>query len=379
MLQESNRIEFKVELNDKLEKEVVAFLNNKEGGILYIGVDDNGKPIGVSDVDSMQLKIADRIKNNILPSTLGLFDIVTEEIENISVIKILISSGLEKPYYIKKHGMSPNGCFTRMGTSSQPMSTAMIDSLYSKRTHNTLRNITSPRQDLTFAQLKIYYQERGLELNEKFTNSLELLTPDGKFNYVAYLLADENGVSIKVAKYAGSDKVDLVENEEYGYCSLIKATHQVLEKLKIENITRAKVTNAKRVEKNLIEPIPMREAVINAIVHSDFSREIPPVFEIFNDKMVFTSYGGLIQGQSKEDFFSCSSMPRNRELMRVFKDVGLVEQLGSGMSRILKEYDKSIFHISEHFIKVEFPFSLQKKPLSLQMAMIMAMKQAMII
>ena len=361
MLQESNRIEFKVELNDKLEKEVVAFLNNKEGGILYIGVDDNGKPIGVSDVDSMQLKIADRIKNNILPSTLGLFDIVTEEIENISVIKILISSGLEKPYYIKKHGMSPNDCFTRMGTSSQPMSTAMIDSLYSKRTHNTLRNITSPRQDLTFAQLKIYYQERGLELNEKFTNSLELLTPDGKFNYVAYLLADENGVSIKVAKYAGSDKVDLVENEEYGYCSLIKATHQVLEKLKIENITRAKVTNAKRVEKNLIEPIPMREAVINAIVHSDFSREIPPVFEIFNDKMVFTSYGGLIQGQSKEDFFSCSSMPRNRELMRVFKDVGLVEQLGSGMSRILKEYDKSIFHISEHFIKVEFPFSLPKE------------------
>lgn len=361
MFQESNRIEFKVELNDKLEKEVVAFLNNKEGGILYIGVDDNGKPIGVSDVDSMQLKIADRIKNNILPSTLGLFDIVTEEIENISVIKILISSGLEKPYYIKKHGMSPNGCFTRMGTSSQPMSTAMIDSLYSKRTHNTLRNITSPRQDLTFAQLKIYYQERGLELNEKFTNSLELLTPDGKFNYVAYLLADENGVSIKVAKYAGSDKVDLVENEEYGYCSLIKATHQVLEKLKIENITRAKVTNAKRVEKNLIEPIPMREAVINAIAHSDFSREIPPVFEIFNDKMVFTSYGGLIQGQSKEDFFSCSSMPRNRELMRVFKDVGLVEQLGSGMSRILKEYDKSIFHISEHFIKVEFPFSLPKE------------------
>ncbi len=79
----------------------------------------------------------------------------------------------------------------------------------------------------------------------------------------------------------------------------------------------------------------MREAVINAIVHSDFFEEIPPVFEIFNDKMIFTSYGGLL-GQSKEDFFSCSSMPRNRELMRVFKDVGLVEQLGSGMSRILK-------------------------------------------
>lgn len=362
MLHENSRTEFKSELNDKLEKEIVAFLNNKEGGILYIGLDDNGKPVGLSELDSMQLKIADRIKNNILPSTLGLFDIVTENVENVPVIKVLISSGLEKPYYIKKQGMSPNGCFIRMGTSSQPMTTAMIDDLYSRRIHNTLRNIPSPRQDLTFAQLKIYYQERGLELNDRFANSLELLTPDGKYNYVAYLLADENGVSIKVAKYLGTDKVDLIENEEYGYCSLIKATHQVLDKLKIENVTRAKVTNTQRVEKNLVAPIPMREAIINTIVHSDFSKEIAPVFEIFSDRMVFTSYGGLIPGQSEEDFFSCSSMPRNRELMRVFKDVGLVEQLGSGMSRILKVYEKNIFHISEHFIKVELPFSLPQDP-----------------
>lgn len=360
MLHENNRTEFKAELNDKLEKEIVAFLNNREGGILYIGVDDDGKPVGVPALDETQLKIADRVKNNILPSTLGLFDIVTTAVDGVPVIKILVSSGLEKPYYIKKQGMSPNGCFIRMGTSSQPMTTSMIDDLYSKRIHTTLRNIPSPRQDLTFAQLKIYYQERGLELNNRFANSLELLTPDGKYNYVAYLLADENGVSVKVAKYAGTDKVDLIENEEYGYCSLIKATHQVLDKLKIENSTMAKVTSTKRIEKNLVEPIPMREAIINTIVHSDFSREIPPVFEIFSDRMVFTSYGGLIPGQSEQDFFSCSSMPRNRELMRVFKDVGLVEQLGSGMSRILKVYDKSIFHISEHFIKVEFPFSVPK-------------------
>ena len=358
MLQENNRIEFKTALNDKLEKEIVAFLNNREGGVLYIGIDDEGHPVENSDMDSMQLKIADRIKNNILPSTLGLFDIITEDIENVAVTKIIVSSGLEKPYYIKNKGMSPNGCYMRLGTSTQPMPVALIDELYSKRTHATLRNVLSPRQDLTFAQLKIYYQERGLELNKNFANSLELLTPEGKYNYIAYLLADENGVSIKVAKYAGMDKVDLIENEEYGYCSLLKATNQVLEKMRIENVTKTKVTGAKRIEKNIIEAVPMREALINAVVHNDFSHEIPPVFEIFSDRMEFTSYGGLIQGQSKEDFFSCSSMPRNRELMRVFKDVGLVEQLGSGMSRILQFYDRSIFEISDHFIKVIFPFSM---------------------
>ncbi len=69
MLQESSRVEFKVTLNDKLEKEIVAFLNNREGGMLYIGIDDEGCPIANPDIDSMQLKIADRIKDNILPST----------------------------------------------------------------------------------------------------------------------------------------------------------------------------------------------------------------------------------------------------------------------------------------------------------------------
>lgn len=357
MLQESNRVEFKAILNDKMEKEIVAFLNNREGGILYIGLDDEGHPTGKIDLDGTQLKIADRIKNNILPSTLGLFDIVTEVVEDVHVIKVLVSSGLEKPYYIKSQGMSLSGCYTRIGTSSQPMTTAMIDDLYARRIHTTLRNIPSPRQDLSFAQLKIYYQGRGLELNQQFANSLELLTPEGKYNYIAYLLADENGVSIKVAKYAGIDKVDLIENEEYGYCSLVKAANNVLEKMKIENTTRAKVTSTTRIEQNLIDPVALREAIINAIVHNDFTREIPPVFEIFCNRISMTSYGGLIPGQSVEDFFSCSSMPRNRELMRVFKDVGLVEQLGSGMSRILRVYNKDIFQISEHFIKVVFPFA----------------------
>lgn len=182
MLQESNRIEFKSVLNDKLEKEIVAFLNNHEGGALYIGIDDNGHPVENLDIDNMQLKIADRIKNNILPSPLGLFDIVTESIEDVQVTKIIISSGLEKPYYIKNKGMSPSGCYIRLGTSTQPMTTVLIDELYAKRIHTTLRNIPAPRQDLTFAQLKIYYQERGLELNQKFANSLELLTLDGKYN-----------------------------------------------------------------------------------------------------------------------------------------------------------------------------------------------------
>lgn len=97
------------------------------------------------DVDATQLKIADRIKNNILPSTMGLFDNVTEMIENVPFIKIIVSSGLEKSYYVRRQGMSPSRRFARGGTSTQPMTTVMIDDLYVKRIYTALRNILSPQ------------------------------------------------------------------------------------------------------------------------------------------------------------------------------------------------------------------------------------------
>ena len=352
---ESNRVEFKRELNDSLEKEVVGFLNYSEGGEIYIGIADDGTVIGIENADDLQKRIVDRIKNNIFPSTMGLFDVITTDIDGQDIIKIIISSGPDKPYYIKKYGMSPNGCLLRVGTTVQQMTMEMIDSLYSRRIRNLLGKLVSPRQDLTFKQLKIYYEENGYDLNDKFLSNLELYTEDGKLNYAAYLLADENGISMKVAKYSGTDKVDLIENAEFGYCSLIKATENILSRLDIENITKTEITSSLRKEKRLVDSTALKEAVVNAIIHNDYSNGIPPVFEIFYDRFVITSSGGLPQELNQEEFFEGISAPRNKELMRVFKDVKLVEQLGSGIQRILKSYDKSIFRFSTNFLKVSFP------------------------
>jgi predicted HTH transcriptional regulator len=237
------------------------------------------------------------------------------------------------------------------------MTKEQIEAMYAKRVPLRLSNMRSPRQNLTFKQLEIYYSEQKKTLNEEFLSSLDLLDEDGKFNYAAYLLADENGVSIKVAKYAGTTKVDLIENEEYGYRCLITATNRILDKLKAENRTFAKVTSTKRLERQMIDELALKEAVINAIVHTDYSREVPPVVEIFSDRLTITSYGGLPLGLSQENFFRCRSMPRNRELMRVFHDVDLVEQLGSGMSRMMEVYDRSIFTFEDNFLIVTFPFA----------------------
>ena len=356
---ETNRIEYKRELTPELdiEKEVVAFLNYKEGGYIYIGIDKDGSTVGVSDVDDCMLRLKDRIKHNISPSAMGLFDIAEEQRDGRSIIKVTVASGIEKPYFKTKYGMTPRGSYMRVGTSAEPMPQEQIDRLFAMRTRNSIGRIVSNRQDLSFEQLRIYYDERGKRLNDNFRRTLELLTDDGKYNYVAYLLADENGNSIKVAKYSSLDRCDLVENNEYGYCSLIKATKSVLSKLDIENKVAATITPMERIETPLWNKVALREAVINAIVHNDYSFEVPPKFEIFPDRLEITSAGRLPESLSREEFFNGISIPRNKELMRIYRDVELVESLGSGIPRILRAYGEDCFKFTDNFIRITLPIT----------------------
>lgn len=262
------RNEFKEILNDSLEKEVIAFLT-KNGGNIYIGVSNNGEVVGIKDnLDELQLKIKDRIKNNIKPSTLGLFDIDIENYDGKNIIHITVANGKEKPYFLRKEGMTPSGCFIRVGSSVESLTENQIMEYYSKRTKNSLTKIASPNQKLSFSELKIYYLEQGYEISDNFLQQLNLFTEDNKYNYIAYLLSDNNGISIKVATYSGTDSYDLVENEEFGYCSLIKATKFIIDKFNLVNRTFTKITGRERQEQEMFDKVAVREAIVNAIVHN---------------------------------------------------------------------------------------------------------------
>jgi len=351
---ENNRIEYKRELTDSLEKEVVAFLNYHDGGAIYLGIDKNGHTHGVNNADQLQLTVKDRLRNNIQPSVMGLFDIILEQREDKAIIRITVAGGQEKPYYLKRYGMTEKGCFIRVGSAAEPMPQEMIDSLYSRRIRNTIGRMESTRTNLTFAQLKIYYEAKELHLNAAFMQNLELLTPEGKPNYAAYLLADENGVSIQVAKYADTSRVGLIENRDFGRCSLIKALNGVLERMEVENTIYTRIGYPLREERKMLHAKAMREAVINAIVHNDYSNGACPKFEFFSDRLEITSAGGLPYGVTEEDFFNGYSSPRNKEIMRVFRDLEIVEQLGSGVPRIVEKYGRDAFEIRPNFLRVIF-------------------------
>lgn len=358
LFHEDEKTELKRILNDAFEKEVDAFLNTL-GGQILIGIEDNGTVCGVENADQVALSIADRIRNNILPSAMGLFTVEIRQEEMRSYLVVTVAGGLERPYYLKKYGMTPNGCYTRIGTQASPMTQSMIDGFFSRRILNTLHNVVSPNQELTFTQLKIYYQEKGYDAaGSYFLKNLDLFTEDGKYNYAAYLTADHNGTSIKVARFRGTEKLDIVERNEFGRCCLIKSALNVLERLNVANTTVVRVGGkAQRKEIRLIDPAALREAVLNAIIHNDYINGAYPVFEIYDDRIEIISSGGLPVGLSEKEFFAGRSLPRNKELMRIFSDMDLCEQLGSGMKKILRIYPQSVFSVSEHFIDVRFDYA----------------------
>lgn len=357
---EDVRNEFKVKLTDKFEEEVISFLNTN-GGNIYIGVNDKGNIIGVNgNIDLLQRIIKDRIKDNIMPSTLGLYDVVVMNQNDKKYIKVIIARGNDDPYYLKGMGMTPDSCFIRVGSSIQSMPYDMINNRVNKKTRISLRNIVSPKQDLTFSQLKIYYEEKGFNINNNFLKQLDLYTDDGKYNYNAYLLADNNTISIRFGKYEGTNAVQLIENEDFGNCSIVKATKNILNKIEIENKIFTKIEYPERKEIKMYDFAAAREAVVNAIVHNDWSNEYSPKFEMFSDRLVISSNGGIQPSTTKEEFLEGYSLPKNKELMKVFNDLDLVEQMGTGIIRILQSYDKKSFEFFPNFIRVTFPFNKDK-------------------
>ena len=113
----------------------------------------------------------------------------------------------------------------------------MISNEFRRRTKNSLKNIVSPKQDLTFSQLKIYYEEKGFIINRNFLKQLDLYTNDGKYNYNAYLLADNNTISIRFGKYEGTNavnliaKIDMVLNDKKLYHSSSKQSKRTISRL----------------------------------------------------------------------------------------------------------------------------------------------------
>ncbi|MGI6681041.1 MAG: RNA-binding domain-containing protein [Bdellovibrionota bacterium] len=355
---ESETVELKAKYTDNFIKAVVSFLNS-EGGIVYIGIQNDGTIVGVKDIDRVLKNISDCITDQIEPTPRG--EITSEIIyeENVPIIAVNVKKGIKPLYCIKKYGFSTKGCLSRIGTTCKEMSSEEIQFRYKSQFINDDYMLIAPSKyaPLSFNMMKILLTSRGFHINENsFEASFNLKRSDGAYNLLAEVLADKNMVPLVFVKFSGEDKTSISQRSNYGEQSLLLGYQKMKDRLIAENICKTDTSVRPRIDEYLYDINCVNEALVNMLVHNDWTITEPQI-SFYSNRVVFTSHGGLPHGITKEEFFNGVSRPRNAVLMRVFLTLGIVEHTGHGVPIIVKKYGKEAFDIHSNYIDVSIPFN----------------------
>ena len=234
-----------------------------------------------------------------------------------------------------------------------------------KNIQSTIINNESPKQNLVFSSLLSYYIAKNLPLNEKtFKDNLHLYVPStNKYNQMAYILSDDNEITCRISIFNGKTKADKqYALNEFGKKNILITIDQILNYLESFNITRIDETNriVERKDIYLFDSTSLREALLNAFIHNDWTELNAPMISVFSDRIEILSYGSLPFKQTIFGFFEGRSTPRCKELADIFLQLRISERSGRGITQITKTYGKDVFDIEDNFIKVTIPFSEER-------------------
>ena len=334
MLYENENTEFKSALTGDIYKEVIAFANNG-GGVIYIGVDDNGNETGVADVDETYTRLTNGIRDAISPDVTVFCKYSLNE---NNVIKIEISEGARKPYYLKSKGIKPSGVYVRQGASSVPASEDQIRLMIKMSDGDSFEGIRSLNQELTFVSAKQAFEKYGVEFSENKYRVLGITTDSNDlYTNLGLLLSDQCKHSIKAAVFADEDNTSFLDSKEFTG-SILRQLDDAYSYLMLNNRNNAEFKGLERVEHYSYPQEALREALLNALVHRDYAFSGSIIININESQIEFISLGGLLPGLSAEDIQNGISQPRNPKLAEVFHRLRLIESYGTGIRRIFTLY-----------------------------------------
>lgn len=337
MLHKENKYtEYKREVTDGLKKEVLAFVNTN-GGAIYIGVEDDGTVLGVSDCDQTMLRISSMLRDSIHPDIMMFITITIEQIEDLDVIKLNITAGSNKPYYLIKNGLKPSGVYVRQGSASVPASPEQIRQMIKNADGDVFENLLSLEQELTFNKTASVFQDKGLPFAQPQFLSLGLTRPDGLYTNLGLLLSDQCPFSLKAAVFQGCDQRLFKDRREFTG-PLLSQLEDCYAYMQLNNQTAAEFHGLYRQDSKSYPDEALREALLNSLVHRDYSFSASSIVGIYADRMEFTSIGGLLPGIHKDDILLGISVCRNPKLANIFYRLELIEAYGTGLLKIQSAY-----------------------------------------
>ena len=334
MQYESERIEYKSQMIDDIYNEVIAFANTN-GGVIYIGIDDKGKLIGIDNVDETYTRLTNGIRDAIAPDV-TLF--VRYILQNNKVIQIEVGEGSYKPYYLKSKGMKPNGVYVRQGASSVQASPDQIRRMIKDSDGDVFEEMRTATQELSFEEAERAFKRYKVDFSEEKYIALGLRNiHDDQYTNLAMILSDQCQHTTKIAVFGDEANITFKDAKEFGG-SIFKQLDDSYAYLMLCNRTAATFKGLERVELSDYPEDALREALLNALVHRDYSYSGSIIINVNDSCIEFISLGGLLPGLSADDIRSGISQPRNRKLAEIFHRLRLIESYGTGIRKIYALY-----------------------------------------
>ena len=336
---ESEVVELKSEVVGDICKEVIAFANTR-GGTLYIGIANDGQVVGIENADQVILQLNNMIRDSIKPDLTMFVGYQTQGVDGKQIVAVTVQKGTDRPYYLGSKGLRPNGVYVRNGTSTDPAADTAIRKMIKETDGDCFEDMRSLEQNLTFEAASTQFAKQKVAFDASKMQTLGLVSPEGIYTNVALLLSDQCGSTIKAATFSGSDKSDFQDRREFSG-SLFRQMEEVYAYLDMRNQTHASFEGLYRIDKRDYPEEALREALLNCLVHRDYSFSASTLISVYDDRIEFVSVGGLPTGISLDDILLGLSVCRNPKLAGVFYRLKLIEAYGTGMPKILNAYADS--------------------------------------
>ena len=349
-MRETRNLEFKETITSTFLKTVSAF-SNYDGGIILFGVDDDGNIKGLSDIIKACLDIENKINDTISPQP----DYVLEPNEVNKTIKLIVKSGLQKPYLYKSKA------YKRNDSATIEVDTLEFSRLVLEGKNISFEELPYKDQNLTFHFLEEQL-EKSIQINSFNLDTLKTLNlydNNNGYNNAAGLLADTNDfLGVDIIKFG--ENISVIQKRiTFDHMSILEVYKKSLEVFR--DYYRYEVIEG--FERKNVEKIPeaaFREAIANGLIHRMWDVNSHIRISMFDNYIDIVSPGGLPSGISEEEYLNGkTSVLRNRNLANVFYRLGFVEIFGTGITRIKQLYESSFvkprFEVSENTIKIELP------------------------
>lgn len=337
---ETEIVELKSIVMDDIKKEIIAFANC-DGGTVYVGVADDGKVLGVENADECALQISNMVRDAVKPDVTMFIHYETLECDGKAVVAVNIQRGTNRPYYLAKKGLRPEGVYVRQGYSSVPATDTAIRQMIKETDGDSFENMRSINQALTFEATKKEFEKRNVVFGQPQMQTLKIVSADGIYTNLGLLLSEQCLHTIKAAVFEGINQNVFKDRREFSG-SLMQQLNDVYDYIDFHNQTHATFRKLLRIDTRDYPEVAVREALLNTLVHRDYSFRASTLISIYDDRIEFVSIGGLLPGLELDDLMMGVSVCRNPHLANVFYRLQLIEAYGTGMKKIMGAYANAL-------------------------------------